>query len=315
MIARLFKWSAVLCAALAFAGQARADAVEDFYKGETVSIYAGIGAGGLYSNFAQLLARHMPKHMAGNPRFIVEHQPGAGGMIARVVLGDSAPRYDPLKWNWLGGWSEAVNTCSVWATVAKTIDDAKRKEVSVGAWDTGSTPYVIPFALNHLLGTKFKIVVGYSGAQEVRVAMERGEVDGLCVQYDGWKSARPQWLAEGRLAHLVQFGSKRDREMPDTPTMTELARTDEERQIMKFIEWGIEDRAMVVAPGVPPERLAALEKAYMATLRDPEFVAEAAKMQLEISPISGQQIRDFVQEIMALKPETVAKIKTAMGLK
>lgn len=340
MVSRFRLLGAALCAVLALAGSgpATADAVEDFYKGKTVQVYVGVAAGGLYSTFAQILVRHMGKHMPGNPKFIVEHQPGAGGIVAannvynalpkdgtvvftplsqtakRVVLGDPAPKYDPQKWHWLGGWGESMVTCSVWRTVATTLEDAKQKEIVIGAFDTGSLTYTYPLAANNLLGTKFKIVLGYGGGNEVRIAMERNEAQGLCAQYDGWKSTRPQWLTENKLAHLVQFASKRSPDVPNTPTLSELARNDEERQIMKFIESGIEDRAMVAAPGVPMDRVAALEKAYMATLRDPAFMAEAAKVKLNIEPISGKDIRAFVDQIVALKPEIVAKIKKAMGM-
>jgi tripartite-type tricarboxylate transporter receptor subunit TctC len=327
-------------ALLAVSGPARAaDAVADFYRNKTVSIYVGVGAGGLYSTFAQTLARYMTKHIPGNPKIIVEHQLGAGGMVAlnnvynalpkdgtilmtplsqttkRVVLGDPAPKYDPKKWNWLGGWGEAVVTCTVLATApAVTVEQAKQKEDVIGAFDAGSLTYTYPLAMNNLIGTKFKMVQGYPGGNQVRIAMERGEVHGLCAQYDGWKTTRPQWVSEGKLAHLVQFASKPHPDLPNVPLLSSFAKSDEERQIMKFIEWGIEDRAMVMAPGVPEERVKAMEKAYMDTLKDPEFLAEAAKLKFEIEPITGQEIRDFVDEIMALKPETVDKIKKSMGL-
>jgi tripartite-type tricarboxylate transporter receptor subunit TctC len=338
-MARIRVLIAALCAAAALVpGGARADEVADFYKGKSVRVIVGVAAGGLYSSFAQILARHMGKHMPGNPNFIVENQLGAGGMVAtnsvynalpkdgtvvttplsqtarRVVLGDPAPKYDPRKFHWLGGWGEAIVTCSVWKTAAANLEEAKQKEVVIGAFDAGSLTYTYPLALNTIIGTKFKIVLGYSGGNDVRVAMERNEAQGLCAQYDGWKSTRPQWLAEGKLAHLLQFASKRSSDIPDVPTLGEFAKTDEDRQIMKFIEWGIEDRAMVVAPGVPLDRVAALEKAYMATLNDPEFLAEAAKQNFEIQPISGKAITDYVNEVMALKPEIVAKIKKVMGI-
>ena len=316
-----------------------ADAVADFYKGKTVSIYVGVAAGGLYSTFAQTLSRYLPKHIPGNPKVIVEHQLGAGGVVAlnnvynvlpkdgtvlitplsqtakRVVLGDPATKYDPQKWHWLGGWGEAVVTCTVLSnSPALTVEQAKQKEDIIGSFDTGSLTYTYPLAANSLIGTKFKMVLGYPGGNEVRIAMERGEVHGLCAQYDGWKSTRPQWVNEGKLTHLVQFASKGHPDLPNVPLLSSFAKTDEDRAIMKFIEWGIEDRAMVMAPGVPLDRVRAMEKAYMDTLRDSEFVAEAEKLKFEIAPITGKEISDFVNEIMAMKPETIEKIKKSMGL-
>jgi tripartite-type tricarboxylate transporter receptor subunit TctC len=331
--------AAVAVLALAWPNTGRADAVSDFYKGKTVIIYVGVAAGGLYSTFAQLLSRHMGKHLPGNPTFVVDHQAGAGGIVAannvynvlpkdgtivftplsqtakRVVLGDPAPKYDPKKWNWLGGWGEAAVSCTVMANApATTLEQAKQKEVVIGALDTGSLTYTYPVALNTLLGTKFKIVPGYPGANDVRLAMEKGEAHGLCAQYDGWKSTRPEWVANKRITTLIQFASKRSPDLPDAPTLSEFAKTDEERQIMKFIDWGVEDRAMVMAPGVPADRVAAMEKAYMDTLADPAFLKDADNLQFDIQPITGKTIREFVDDIMALKPETVEKIKKAMGI-
>ncbi len=333
-------WIAATAAlTLAWPTAGRADAVSDFYKGKTVSIYVGVAAGGLYSTFAQLLSRHIGKHMPGNPTFVVEHQPGAGGVVAannvynvlpkdgtivftplsqtakRVVLGDPAPKYDPKKWNWLGAWGEAAVSCTVVSNApATTIEGAKQKEVVIGALDTGSLTYTYPIALNSLLGTKFKVVPGYPGANNVRLAMEKGEVHGLCAQYDGWKSTRPEWVAQKKITTIIQFASKRSTDLPDAPLLSEFAKTDEERQIMKFIDWGVEDRAIVMAPGVPADRVAAMEKAYMDTLADPAFLKDAEGLQFEIQPISGKVIREFVDDIMALKPETVEKIKKAMDI-
>ena len=326
--------------ALLSAGPARAaDAVADFYKGKTVTIYIGLAAGGLYSTFGQILSRHMTRHIPGNPQVIVQHQPGAGGLIAannvyntlakdgtilftpnggmtrRVVLGEPSARFDPRKWNWLGGWSEPINDCTVWSnSPATTLEQAKTTELIIGAVDTGSATYTNPSIVNFFLGTKLKIVPGYGGGSQVRLAMERGEVHGFCGQFEGWKSAKPEWLADGKLAHLVQLASKRSADMPNTPLLSELARNDEEREIFRFIQSGLEDRASVMAPGVPAARAATMQKAYIDTLNDPQFLEDATKLKFEIFPTTGQEVRASIEQMMQLKPETVAKVRKAMGM-
>jgi tripartite-type tricarboxylate transporter receptor subunit TctC len=333
--------TAAAAAALTFStmGAAHADAVSDFYKGKTVTIYVGLAAGGVYSTIATIMARYMPAHIPGNPTVIVEHQPGAGGLVSsnnvynvlpkdgtilhtpnggltkRIVLGEPAARIDPKKWNWLGGWGEAVNDCTVWKkSPATTLEEAKQKVDIIGAIDTGSNTYTNPMLMNNILGTKFKIVPGYGGGSQIRLAMEKGEVDGFCGQFEGWKSVKPEWLREGRLSHLVQLASKRSPDMPNTPLLSEFARNDEERQIFEFVQSGVEDRAMVMAPGVPADRVAAMEKAYMETLADPKFVEEASRSQFEITPVSGAEIRAYVDRITAMKPDTIQKIKKAEGI-
>jgi len=340
---QLRSWATIALAAVMalFAqGQAQADAVADFYKGKTVTLYVGVAAGGVYSLFAQTLANHLGQHIPGNPSVIVQHQTGAGGLIAinhvynvapkdgtvvltpnsglakRYILGVGNTMYDPAKFHWLGGWGEAVNDCTVFKTApATTLEEAREKEVIIGAIDTGSNTYTNPLVINNILGTKFKIVPGYRGGSQIRLAMERGEVHGFCGQFEGWKTAKPEWLRDGKLAHLVQLSTKRSADMPNTPLLSEFARNDEDREILTFVQSGIEDRAMVAPPGVPKDRLAALEKAYMATLNDPKFRADAGKQKFTIIPVSGREIHDFIDKMMKMKPETIEKLKVATGRK
>jgi tripartite-type tricarboxylate transporter receptor subunit TctC len=208
-----------------------------------------------------------------------------------------------------------VTDCTVWKTApATTLKDVFKTEVIIGAFSKSSTTYQRPALLNAMLGTKIKIVLGYKGGSKVRLAMEKGEVHGFCGQFAGWKSRKPEWLKAGKLAHLVQFASKRSADMPNTPLFSEFAKTDEEREIFTFFQSGVEDRAMVAPPGVPAERVAALEKAYMGTLRDPVFVAAAKKIRFDVSPIPGAAIRKFVNATMQMKPATIAKLKKALGI-
>jgi tripartite-type tricarboxylate transporter receptor subunit TctC len=328
-----------LIAALFVISPAKAqNAVADFYKGKTVTIFVGVAAGGVYSQFAQLLATHLGKHIPGNPNVIVQHQVGAGGLIAinhvynvapkdgtvvltpnsglakRFILGEGNTLYEPAKFHWLGGWGEAVNDCTVFKTApATTLEEARTKEIVIGAIDTGSNTYTNPLLMNNLLGTKFKIVPGYGGGSQIRLAMERGEVHGLCGQFEGWKTAKPEWLAEGKLAHLVQLSTKRSADMPNTPLLSEFARNDEEKQILTFVQSGIEDRAFVAPPGVPADRLAALAKAYEDTIKDPKFVEETSRSKFDVTYVTGKEIQDFVESMMKMKPESVEKLKKATG--
>lgn len=336
---RILATLALIAGALFATGSAKAaDAVADFYKGKTVTIYVGVAVGGVYSQFAQTLATHLGSHIPGNPNVIVQHQVGAGGLIAinhvynvapkdgtvvltpnsglakRFILGEGNTLYDPAKFHWLGGWGEAVNDCTVFKTApATTMEEAKSKEVVIGAIDTGSNTYTNPLLMNNILGTKFKIVPGYGGGSQIRLAMERGEVHGFCGQFDGWKTAKPEWLAEGKLAHLVQLSTKRSADMPNTPLLSEFARNDEEKQILTFVQSGIEDRAFVAPPGVPADRLAALGKAYMDTLSDPKFLDDTKRLKFDVTPVPGKEIQTFVESMMKMKPETVAKLKAATG--
>ncbi len=331
--------AASLAAALALAAPARADSISDFYSGRTVSVYVAVSPGGIYSTYAQMMAPHFAKHIPGHPTVIVKHMPGAGGLSAMNFVYNAAPKdgtvvitptsgmtkdqalgtanvkYDTRKYQWLGGWGEAVSVCSVWKTApATTIEQARQKVDVLGAFSKGSTTYRNPAAVNAVLGTKFKIIVGYGGGSKVRLAMEKHEVDGWCGQYLGWKMVKPEWLKQGLLAHLVQFASKRSPDMPNVPLLSEFAKTADEKQILEFIESGLDDRAMAAPPGVPADRVAALEKAYWETLHDPAFLADATKLHMDIDALTGKQVHDFCVKAMSLSAENIARAKKAMGI-
>ena len=321
----------------AHAGVAGADSVSDFYHGRTVTVLVGVAAGGLYSTYAQMMAPHFARHIPGKPTVIVKHMTGAGGISSmnyayeaapkdgtvvvtptsalnkRAAMGYPGIRFDPRKFRWLGGWGEALIDCSVLKTApATTIEQARKTELIMGAFNKASNPYTNAMVMNNIVGTKFKIVTGYKGGAKVRLAIETGELHGWCGQYLGWKTRKPEWLRQGKIAHLVQLASRRSPDMPNVPLLSELAKTDEEREMLTFIQSSPDDRAMATPPGVPAERVAALAKAYQATLRDPAFLADAKKLKLQIDPISGKEIQDFQERIMKMKPEMIARLKKAM---
>jgi tripartite-type tricarboxylate transporter receptor subunit TctC len=333
--------AAVAAAAVAMATPtARAETPAEFYKDKTINLYVGVSAGGIYSTFALILAKHMEKHIPGNPSVIVQHMPGAGGSRANAYVYDVAPKdgtaivtpnagaalrvllgidkagYDPAKFTWLGGWGEAVNTISLLKDNApvKTLEEAKKTEVILASIGKVSNTYLIPALMKNTLGLNFKIITGYRGGAPIRLAIERGEVHGWAGQWTGWKLGKPDWVKDGRLAHLAQLASKPAADLPNVPLLSSFARDDEQRRMFTVVQTGIADRALAVPPGVPADRIAALRTAYEKTLRDPEFLKDAEKSKFEIDPISGDDIQKFVTELMATPKPTVAKMKTAMGL-
>lgn len=320
---------------------ARAETVAQFYEGKTVSVYVGVSAGGIYSTFATMLSRHLGNYIPGHPNVIVQHLPGAGGSIAvnhvytiapkdgtalitpnagihlRVPLGIDKPTYDVAKFQWVGGWGESVNTISLRKDIAtaKTIGEAKMNEVILGAIGRGSNTYLIPALMNGLIGTKFKLITGYRGGSPIRLAIEKGEVQGWAGQWEGWKLAKPDWVRDDKLVHLVQLASKPHRDLPNVPTLLSFAVNAEQKVIFAVVESGIADRALAAPPGVPKDRVAAIEAAYHKMLTDPKFLAEAKAAKFEIDPIPADQVRGYIAKIAKLPPATIATMKQAMGLK
>lgn len=322
------------------AGPVRADDVAAFYAGKTINIVVGVEAGGFYSTFAVILARHMGSHIPGRPTVIVQHMPGAGGSIAmnwaynvapkdgtvmltpegaphlRVPLGLDKPTYDTAKFRWVGGWSEGVSTVTLRKDIAPVMSlaEVRTTEVILGAIGKSSNTYLIPALINNTLGTRFRIITGYRGGAPIRLAMEKGEVQGWAGQWDSWKQLSPAWVRDGNLVHLAQIASKPARDLADVPLLSSFARSDEERIIFRAIENGLANRALALPPGVPEARVAAIGKAYHDTLRDPRFLRDAEAAKFAIDPIPGEAIQKFVEGISALPPATIARIKKAMEL-
>lgn len=318
---------------------ARADSVEDFFHGKTVNVYVGLAPGGGYSTFAQILCNYLGKHIPGNPTVIVKHMPGAGGIKAlnyvynaapkdgtavitpnagptrRFVLGAEGAKYDPLKFNWLGGWGDSMFVLTVLNTApVKSLKEAMEKEAILGAIGKGDVTYQNPTLMNNTLGTKFKIIPGYRGGSQIRLAMEKGELEGWCGQLMGWKTFKPEWTREGKLVHLVQLTDKPSPDLPGVPRLVDFAQNEEQRQMFRFVQSGIEDRTFAAPPGVPADRLAALEKAYLATLNDPAFKEEATKQKYDVDPKTSKEVFEIIETMMKMSPELVAKLKKAMDI-
>jgi tripartite-type tricarboxylate transporter receptor subunit TctC len=341
MIATLARVSLLVLASLpAVAPTAWADAVADFYKGKTISVVVPVAAGGVYSTFAQILERHLSRHIPGNPNMIVQHMPGAGGvnganylynaapkdgtfiatfnsgLVAFAVLNAEKVKFDPLKFHWFAAWGEAVTVLTVLSTApAKTIQEAMQKEVVMGAIGKSTNTYQLPAMLNDYLGTKFKIITGYTGGGPIRLAMEKGEVDGFAGLWESWKVVKPDWIRGGKLAHLVQLATKRlAPDLANVPTLMELAKTEEQKQIFAFMTaGGVTARAVQMPPGVPADRVAAIRRAIDATYADKAFLEEATKHKFDIDPVSAEATYETVKQQVNLPKELVGKMRQIMG--
>jgi tripartite-type tricarboxylate transporter receptor subunit TctC len=333
--------AALSLAALAFTiavvapGQGRAQTVEQFYKGKLLDLEIGYPTGGSNDAYGRLIANHLGKHIPGSPNVVPRNVPGAGSFLAvnRVfstlpkdgtVIGLGAPtlalderlgsqgvRFKTAELNWLGRVDSLINIVMMWKTSpVKTIADAQRIESTLSGTGAGSTVSIYPIVLNNVIGTKFKLVMGYRGSNEAMLAMERGEVEGHSTAWSAVKVAKPDWLRDKTVTIIVQFALKRHPELPDIPTAVELARNDEERQVLSAIMNASEvGTAFFTSPGVSPDRLAALRHAFDETMKDPEFLAEAQKIRLGVTPMTGEEVQKLVGQVSSLSPALLEKVR------
>ena len=327
-------------AALAVAGvAARADQVADFYHGKTLNLIIGTSTGNDYDFRARLLARHLGRHIPGEPAIVPQNMPGVGGvkaanylasiaphdgsvlhmimsnMMSSQAIGSSGVQFDTRKFFWIGNTTSTPNVTVAWHTSGITsIEKLKTRQLIVGA-PGGTLGVVYATAMNALLGTKFKIVTGYPGGNEVNLAMERGEIDGRASNsWASWKSTRPDWVAEKKIIVLVQIGLQRARDLAEVPLLNELAGNDMDRQVLTFLSADTSiARSLVTTPDTPPERVAALPRAFEATMRDPEFLAEAQKGQMEIEPMRGEDAQKVADSIVNTPPAVVGRAKAVLG--
>ena len=319
---------------LAFAPAVAAQSVADFYKGKSVELYIGYSVGGAYDLYARQLARHMGKHIPGNPTVVPKNMEGAGslrlanwlynigpkdgttfGIIGRgtgfdMLLGNTKAQFDATKFTWIGSANNEVSICVAWQGSGVTkFEDMLAKPLIVGGTSTSADTDQFPKITNGVLGTKMRGITGYPGGNEVGLAMERGEVQGRC----GWswssvKSTHQKWLDEKRFSILVQLALKKHPDLPDIPLIVDLAKDDEQRKILELIfARQVMGRPFVAPPNVPRDRAEALRKAFMDTMSDKDFLAEAEKAQLEITPVPGDQIETLVKNIFSASPEIAKK--------
>ena len=326
-----------IAALLIFAAPAAAQSVEEFYKGKTVSILMGTGPGASYDLYGRTIAEHLSRHIPGNPNIIVEHMPGAGGVIAanhifntapqdgtKILLSHAIPlsekleptgvRFQSAKFQWLGAYDAIVQALTIWHTApAQTIEELKTAPVVLGAFSTTHLSYQWASLLKDALGANYKIVTGYRGGNDCNLAMERGEIHGWTASWESISGTRPQWLADKKVKMLVQFTLERQPYMKDVPTLVELAPPDK-KDVAEFVISGTPfARGLAVGPGVPADRAAALRKAFDALMQDKVFLAEAEKRKLSIDPVDAGKIHTMVNKIVSASPDLVARVKKAAG--
>src|SRR3954454_16061033 len=331
---RIFLFSAALPVLTLAAAPGAAQSVEEFYRGKTITMSVGTSPGGDYDLRMRMVSRHIGKYIPGNPTVIATNMPGAGQMLVANWLASVAPKdgtvivalsqnmavnqatgasgvkYDVRQFNWIGNTTDTPNVINAWHTTGiHTIQDVMQRELVVGATGTASGSFLYPYALNQLAGAKFKIVTGYPGGNDINLAMERGEVGGRgSNSWASWKSTRPQWLAEKKVIILVQVGVKRNAELPDVPTLQDLAKNDSDRSVLEFISADTAiSRTLVTNAGVPPERVEALRRAFDLTMKDPDFLAEAEKSKTDISAMTGEEAQKIAAATINAAPAVRAR--------
>ena len=316
---------------MAVGSPAQAQSVEEFYKGKTINMVIGYSPGGGYDVYARLVARFMGDHIPGKPTIVPRNMPGASSRVAAAFVYNVAPKdgttlatgdqslsvaqamgeklqFDTTKFIYIGNPSAENNTTATWHTSpVKTIEDAKKIEIPVGATG-GSTSSQYPRAMNAILGTKFKVILGYPGGNDINLAMERGEVAGRgSNSWASWKATRPDWLKEKKINILVQIGLNKAPDLPDVPLLMDLATNPEDKAVLRLLSApSTIGRPIFTTPGVPEDRVKALRAAFDATVKDPAFLEEAKKGGLEVDPVSGEEMQRIVNEIVAT-PEPIAK--------
>jgi tripartite-type tricarboxylate transporter receptor subunit TctC len=314
-----------------------------FYAGLQMKMIIRAGPGGSYDTYARLLARHIGRHIPGNPTLVPVNMPGASGIKAANYVAEIAPRdgsiitnvslgfpmyqamgelakvkTDMRALNWLGTLNATNQVLAMWHTSpVKSLADAKRHEALVGAATPESTGAQLPHAYNVLLGTKFKVVTGYGEIAAVKLAIERGEVAGLGS--DGWSDLKTDFadfVTKKQLNVILQVGLEKEADLPNVPLLIDQAKTPEDRAVLEFLTKGNASigKPFATSPGVPVERVAVLRRAFDATMKDPKLLAEAEHMNIEIAPIDGVALQRIVADIVATPKPVIARVKAALGV-
>jgi tripartite-type tricarboxylate transporter receptor subunit TctC len=322
-----------MLAALLLAGATPA-AAQGEIAGKTVQMVIGFGAGGGYDLWGRTVGRHIGRHLPGNPTVVPQNMPGAGSYVAASYIYNVAPkdgtvlgiiardaalgplsgatgaRFDPLKLSWLGTPAKETNVCIAYHTApVKTVQDLFVKQLIVGDTGPGTGTRSYPKALNELVGTKFKLVGGFPASSDVFLAMERGEVEGICESLDSIKIRRPNWIADKTVNIVFQGGSEPNPELKDVPFVLDLAHNAQERRAIEFLYAGQGiGRPFVAPPDLPADRLKMLRDAFTATMTDPDFVAEAKKSKLELDPETGEHLAQLIAKIYATPRPIIDRI-------
>jgi tripartite-type tricarboxylate transporter receptor subunit TctC len=318
---------------------AHADPLTDFYSTKTIDFVIGYTPGGTYDLYARLVSRHLGQFIKGMPKILPRNMPGGGSRIAvnyvyavgpqdgtvlgtadqslpiEQALGDTDLKVDVSKINWIGNPIISNNTTVTWAgSGIKTINDAKLKESTLGA--TGaSTSSQYPKAMNALLGTKFKIIMGYPGTSDINLAMEKGEVDGKgSDSWAAWKATHPDWISNHKINVLTQIGVEREKDLPDVPLMYELAQTSADAEVLKLLSKPVViGRPIFAGPNVAATKINELRSAFDRMIVDADFLSDATSAHLDIAAISGVEIQKIVADITHSSPEIAQRLNAIIG--
>ena len=332
--------SSALVALVVGVGATSAQTPAPLYAGKQIRMVIASGAGGGYDVYARVLAAHMADHIPGHPNIVPENMPGAGGMVAinwaynaapkdgsvilssfNVILeaalfGDKQAKFDPSNFATIGSIGKQQNICATWYTSPiKSIDQAKEKELVTPAEGVNSNSATLPLILNSMLGTKFKVITGYS-TSGLRLALERGEADALCgLSWTTLKASNPDWYTNHRLNVLVQTGEKAQADLPDVPVLINLVSNPEDKQILRLLEFpGELGRPFLMPPGTPDNMVAVIRKAFEETMKDPAFLADGEKSLLDVDPVFGEEMHKIIADAYATSPALVQKAAPFSGI-
>lgn len=330
---------ALAVAAIAYTSLSGAAVAQGFFKGKTMTILIGSRAGGSYDAYARLMARHMGRYLPGIPVIVPKNMPGAAGTRTANYLYNVAPKdgtymgatlntipltkimrpkraqYDVSKFNWIGTTASPPNVLVVWHTAGvKTLEDAKRKSVVIGATTAGSTQDMYPLMANRMFGTKFKVVLGYRGGKGVNLAMERGEVQGRgSNSWISYNFQNPAWIKEKRIIPLFQMTLTRDPDLKHVPSLIEFAKNNEQRQIISLLANTEKiGRSVMAPPDLPTDRVRMLRSAFAKALKDPKLLADANRAKLVIKPVLGEELQKMVSNITNTPSDIIEKFKSVV---
>jgi tripartite-type tricarboxylate transporter receptor subunit TctC len=318
---------------------AAAEPAADLFKGRKVSIYVSTGPGGGYDAYGRMLARHLGRHLPGHPTVVVENMPGAGGRnvanflynvapkdgtaiatmqhttVYDALFGEAGVRYDARKFTWLGSMASFTSVGIAWHTSGvRTIEDAKTKQIVMGSSGAGATSFQWTNLMNHLIGTKFKILVGYKGAADMYVALERGELDG--VAGTDWTSIRngfQRWLDNKQINIFVQFATTPHPDLPKVPLIGDLVSSPEDKTVLRFVFLGLGfARPFLAPPDLPAPVAAALRRGFDAVAKDPALLAEAKKIRFDVDPVDGVTVQRQLDELYATPKPLIDRAKWAL---
>lgn len=338
MIGKVLSSALVACWAAMLAFDPAMAEAQPSFAGKTITLTIGYGPGSGNDVYGRLIARHIGKHIPGQPNVVAQNMPGAGsfkaanylfqaapkdgtslGYISQTaateeLLGSQAIQFKTAQFNWIGRIGSYNNITIFWHTSRiKTIADALKMESTIGATGVGSAVYIYPNMMNKILGTKFKIVSGYQGTAQTSLAMERGEVEGVTMGWFPVKTNKRDWVKEKKINFLVQFLTKRHPDLPDVPTIVELARTPEEKQLFSlFANDGEVGKAILAPPGVPPATVAVMRRAFDAMTKDRDYIADADKLQLETDSLPGAELQELIAGVMATPAAIVQRAKSVL---